>query len=1452
LGSWILFGGVQRRSIKIMFCAGVNIGALSVKTVALDGERKAARVALHCGRPLETLQAMLAQSDFAGVEYFGVSGQLGHLTEVAAIRRALRELEEDYDAVASLGGEAFLVYFLTRGRITNVLSHNKCAAGSGEFFVQQIGRMGLGMEAAIQLSLQGKVVPLASRCSVHCKSDITHKLNRNEAAPADILHTLHDSMANKVVALLEKGQRPRRRVLLIGGVSRNAAMLASLRAKLPETEFTVRPESAWFEAWGTALLTRDKPIYKSPKLSVPQRLGRLPPLFSFADQVRIIPAPPRQLPPDGPMALGVDAGSTTTKAVLLDPATGGVVASHYLRTQGDPVASLRACLRALADQVGNRRIGLIATTGSAREIAGAYLGTAYVFNEISAHAAGARHFDQEVDTIMEIGGQDSKYIHLRNGVPIDYAMNNACSAGTGSFLEESAKSDLGVAVSEISSVALAASSPVHFKATCAAFINSDIRAAQQQGLSHDDIVAGLVYAIAANYLTKVKGPRCVGRKVFLQGGVALNRALGHAFAHQVGRPVVIPPNPELLGALGVALLALSRSQGRADSAGELRALAAPELERVGRFTCRACKLYCDIDRFQVGGRVFPFGGRCSLYENVWKRKSRAAAAPDLVEERTSLLFDPKSGAPPNPDRRIGIPKKLFPAAVIDRRYRAGTGRRVGIPKALLTHSLHPLYSTFFHELGIETVLSGVDPQGELKSNAGFCFPVQIAHGAVLDLARRGVNQIFLPQVMHMPQPNACGDCYLCPITQASPSFLAKAFPDQQFLSPLLDFSKGYGVCSAIVEMAVGELGMPRELAASAWTAAVRAQEEAESALLALGRKTLGEAVAHGKLAILLAGHSYSAFAPEASQSVARKLSSMGVTVIPGDCLTQAEAGPTAWHFANQILNAAAIAKKHPNLFLLCVSNFSCTIDAFTQSILASVMGSKPHLILEIDAHTADAGIQTRLEAFLDIAANYQSALNPSPNLNLNPNLNPNPARPIRPFTACQLLSGGRIVRSNGESVQLDDPRVKIRFPNFSQYHSESLAQAARWLGLHVGETVPLDRKQLDRGLEHTSGRECLPLPICIGQLLHVSEHRPPGEITGFYMVRGGAPCVSDCYMGYFERFIAEQQLPDLFLLNPAPQNGWCGLDRMALVQSVSPAIQMADILVEIEQVLGAVGLPGSVDQLRAQWRRFLEEARSLDQFNAQLPALADWLEALPRRRDPSTCPKVVITGDFFTRFSPFFMEGVHELYAASGIILKPVDLGDLVQYTAYHNVAGTASVWGMKPGYPALAKACLRMFHPDGKQYLRQWMSYRAERWLEGRYRQIFRKTGLLVAGPNNVSSLFETASRHISPAIFGEVIPSVGKGLEAANEGYDGIFLIGPFNCLPFRISEAILKPLTLQADMPLLTYESDGYAVSPSFLRQVEVHIEQVLERSGHRNQEMAPIHPTMPGSASPAGRR
>jgi predicted nucleotide-binding protein (sugar kinase/HSP70/actin superfamily) len=310
-------------------------------------------------------------------------------------------------------------------------------------------------------------------------------------------------------------------------------------------------------------------------------------------------------------------------------------------------------------------------------------------------------------------------------------------------------------------------------------------------------------------------------------------------------------------------------------------------------------------------------------------------------------------------------------------------------------------------------------------------------------------------------------------------------------------------------------------------------------------------------------------------------------------------------------------------------------------------------------------------------------------------------------------------------------------------------------------------------------------------------------------------------------------LADVFMFDLRKENAYGGFGLPELTRNLSAAIPVADILVEIEQVLRVVNASGSVDQLRQHWERLATTTASLDEFHDGLPGFIDQLTALPRARDPLSCPRVAVTGDFFTRFSPFFMEGIVELYAKRGIILKPVDVSDLVLYAAYHGVAGTANGWGMKPGGLAFAKACTRILQADGKEYLQQWLNYQAERKCDVYYRSLFRKTGLLVTGLNEVPALFEKASEHVSPALCGEVIPTVGKGLEAAREGYDGLIVIGPFNCLPYRVSEAILKPLSIQQGMPILTYESDGYAVAPSFLRQVDVHIQQVLDRAA-RNRE------------------
>ena len=327
---------------------GINIGALTVKVAALNGAEPAAAVVPHLGRPLAVLDKLLTEKEYAGADYFGVSGHLGHISEAAAIQRALRELGKLISTrwFPSAASRSWFTSLPTAGSPTSCRTTNAPPAAASSSCSRSAG-WGWASRKRSDRSFDGKVVPLASRCSVHCKSDITHKLNRNEASSEDILHTLHDSMASKVVALLEKGQRELRRVLLIGGVTRNAAMLAALREKLPATEFVVLPESPWFEAWGSALLTRDEPLYRCPEISAQAEPGPPP-----AAQPLRRPGPghsPRrsqQAPPDGPWSWEWMRARRRPRRSCSIPRPGGrrvALHPHARRSRrGDPRMSARA------------------------------------------------------------------------------------------------------------------------------------------------------------------------------------------------------------------------------------------------------------------------------------------------------------------------------------------------------------------------------------------------------------------------------------------------------------------------------------------------------------------------------------------------------------------------------------------------------------------------------------------------------------------------------------------------------------------------------------------------------------------------------------------------------------------------------------------------------------------------------------------------------------------------------------------------------------------------------------------------------------------------------------------------------------------------------------------------------------------------------------------------------
>ncbi|MBZ5624450.1 MAG: acyl-CoA dehydratase activase, partial [Acidobacteriia bacterium] len=618
---------------------GWNIGAVSVKRVRLhEPGVMEAEVRRHGGDPARAIRLMLEQGGRTpeGAVVTGSQAvsflSLPYLPESICIEAALGHLGLRPDLVLSLGGETFVVYCIADGGVRRMMTSNRCAAGSGEFLVQQFGRMNLDLASGIRAARQGRHVELASRCSVHCKSDATHKLNKGECAPADIACSLIAGLAARIATLIAATGWPHGHVVLAGGLVDCAQLVDELSALLPGTRFEVLPESGHLEAAGAAVAARNTGPQPLPGLDAwvkpadPGRFQKRRPLLQFSDRVTQVQDPGMIRPRPGmQFILGVDAGSTTTKAVLLDRDSGRIAARCYLRTHGNPAQATFECLADLERQVAGvpHQVVQAAVTGSGREIVSVYLDNCIVFNEILAHARAARELVPEVDTLFEIGGQDAKFVALDGGIPVDYTMNDGCSAGTGSFLEEAAASDMQVPIGQLGPLALSSANPIAFGERCAAFINSEVRAALQQGVPRADVLAGLVYAIVENYLSRVVGSRQIGRTVMLQGGVALNPAVAPAVAAVAGVKVVVPPNPELMGCEGAARMAGDLLAAGAVPAWErsLDSFRKVRLETKAPFTCAACENRCEVQRFRLGERTLAFGGLCSKWEMVRRPKN---------------------------------------------------------------------------------------------------------------------------------------------------------------------------------------------------------------------------------------------------------------------------------------------------------------------------------------------------------------------------------------------------------------------------------------------------------------------------------------------------------------------------------------------------------------------------------------------------------------------------------------------------------------------------------------------------------------------------------------------------------------------------------------------------------------------------------------------------------------
>ena len=969
-----------------MIPTGLELGSVSAKLVTLGAG----------GQP-GTTRYLRHEGDFPGVingafrddlerGAVGVTGQaakalldLPYYPESECLETAIRQRQVRPDMLLTLGGENVTLYSLQDGEIRDLHSTPKCAAGGGEFIFQQFTRMGFTPEQGLAASKLGLRVPLAARCSVYCKSDATHKLNKGECTPADVCRSLIEDLATKVVTLVDSAQWPSRRLLIAGGLTLNGPFLDALRTLLTATEVMVLPESHVLEAYGAALKAVAAPrggrngrsCLKQAEAKHaglrPLRDG-LPALDHRAEGPR-----PREVGDGRKFLLGVDAGSTTTKAVLFDLADGTVGASAYLRTHGNPVAAVQRCLAQLLGSIGSARIEVIqaAVTGSGRELVAMHLDNCLIFNEILAHGRATAEDFPKIDTVFEIGGQDSKFISFDEGSAVNYAMNDGCSAGTGSFLEESVLVDMAVPLEQIAPRAFGGEHPVAFGERCAAFINTDLRNAMQQGASSEDVVAGLIYSIVQNYLVKVVGHRPVGEVIAFQGGVALNKAVGAAFALLTGKRIVVPRYPELMGCVGAALMARDRLRAGAAEERDIRLadLLKDEVQEEPDFKCPSCEVSCTIRRLVVMGKAYPFGGLCSKYENVRLRRG-GEEGQDLVAVRNDVMFNQYGAA------EVPAPRGS-----------------VGIPLALSTYEWFPFLAKFFNTLRYRVVTSEEVTQRDLRTRAPICYPGEVAHATVRDLLRRGVDHVVVPYAMGDELPwipvtrppltweGKLGpgwiDGFFCHVARGMPGLLKIAVEEDEakkLLTPMIALSARMWKGTLAQLMALQrQLGATQAEIREAAEEAFAFYREFRRALAVTGQRRVSEL--GESPTVILAGRPYVVCSSRINLALPRKITSRGYNVVPIDLLPPVAGPPlrrNMWMATQMVENAIAYVSAHPNCHLCFVSCFACSPDGMLEPRFRQLVSGSLYCNLELDSHTAHAGFDTRVGAFLDILKQAQS------------------------------------------------------------------------------------------------------------------------------------------------------------------------------------------------------------------------------------------------------------------------------------------------------------------------------------------------------------------------------------------------------------------------------------------------------------------------------------------------
>ena len=1384
---------------------GIDIGSTTVKIAILDEQDHLlfADYERHYANIQETLASLLrkAEAQLGTLQVAPVITGSGGLAlaknmevpfvqEVIAVSSSISHYIPQTDVAIELGGEDAKIIYFDNGNIEQRMN-GICAGGTGSFIDQmasllQTDATGLNEYAKGYQSLYS----IAARCGVFAKSDIQPLINEG-ATKEDLSASIFQAVVNQTISGLACGKPIRGHVAFLGGPLH---FLSELKASFIRTlklddEHAITPQNSHlFAAIGSALnshleavTTTDALITKlSKKIKLEFEVARLEPLFASQKDYDAFHERQSQYNVmtddlstyEGNCFLGIDAGSTTTKAALVGE-DGSLLYSFYSNNNGSPLkTTIRAIQEIYSLMPEKTKIVRSCSTGYGEALIKAALMLDEGEVETVSHYTAAAFFDPEVDCILDIGGQDMKCIKIKNQTVDSVQLNEACSSGCGSFIETFAKS-LNYSVSDFAKEALFAQHPIDLGTRCTVFMNSKVKQAQKEGASVADISAGLAYSVIKNALykvIKVSDASSLGKHIVVQGGTFYNDAVLRSFERIAGCEAIRPDIAGIMGAFGAALIARKRYHGE-----ETTMLTIDQINALTFTTkmakCKGCTNQCrlTINRFS-GGRQFVSGNRC---ERGLGKEKKNTDIPNLFEFKNHLLFSYE----PLPEEQA---------------FR-GT---VGIPRVLNMYENYPFWFKFFTKLGYRVILSPASTRKiyelgiESIPSESECYPAKLAHGHIEWLIQQGVHFIFYPAIPYerneFPDSN---NHYNCPIVTSYSENIKNNVEELRseridFRNPFMSFTSVDTVTSQLIktfsEIPASEI---KEAAQLGWEELTKTRET----MYRKGEETIAWLKAHGKHGIVLAGRPYH-IDNEINHGIPELITSYGIAVLTEDSVSHLHQPERPlivsdqWMYHSRLYAAANYVKTVDFLDLIQLNSFGCGLDAVTTDQVNDILSGsgKIYTCLKIDEVNNLGAARIRVRSL------------------------------IAAIRAKKEQDEERKIMPSSIEKAVFTPEMRKEYtilcPQMSPIHFDLLVPAFKTCGYNIEVLHNDGREAVDVGLKYVNNDACYPSLMVVGQIMDaVLSGKYDLSKTAILMTQTGGGCRATNYIGFIRRALEKAGHPEI----PVISLNVSGLEKQPGFQITLPlltkgmyGVVFGDIFMRcLYRMRPYEAVPGSANAMHEKWKKKCIEFLCLKnptyfgftKLCREIIADFDNLPILDIQK-----PRVGIVGEILVKFMPAANNYLVELLESEGAEAVVPDLLDFLFY-CFYNSNFKAKELGMSKRTAFLCNS--------GIKFLEFIRSTSRKAFAESKH----------FSTPADIRELAEYAKPIVSLGNqTGEGWFLTGEMMELIHEGVNNIVCTQPFGCLPNHVvGKGVIKEIRRQ--YPLANIVAIDYDPGASEVNQL-----------------------------------